>query len=118
MKSVIAHLELNVESELHLDHSTAEEAIDATNYEPQQAAGISDIVGSVDEDDDGSIPIPSKEFELCNISCDVGSKSDSEYLPDRHSNMSHFDVENESSSCKSGSSGGPTVMDSSRNSSQ
>lgn len=103
MKSLIAHLELNVENELPFDHSTAEEALDATLSENiDQLRNLEELNLNIDNTSENNftaplmsptIPIPSsKPEELYNISCDVGSKkSDSECFVDQHSNPSHFD---------------------------
>lgn len=118
MKSLIAHLELNVESELPFDHSTAEEALDATLSENiDQLRNLEELNLNIDDASDSNfaaplmsptIPIPSsKPEEVYNISCDVGSKkSDSECFVDQHSNPSHFDVDldNIANSTTSGSS--------------
>lgn len=108
MKDLIAHLELNVENELPFDHSTAEEALDATLSENiDQLRNLEELNLNIDDASENNftgplmsptIPIPSnKSEELYNITCDVGSKrSDSECFVDQHSNPSHFEVDLES----------------------
>lgn len=116
MKSLIAHLELNVESELPFDHSTAEEALDATLSENiDQLRNLEELNLNIDDESNfaaplmsPTIPIPSNKPEgVYNISCDVGSKkSDTECFVDQHSNPSHFDIdlENIAASTTSGGS--------------
>lgn len=91
MKSLIEHLELNVASDLPFNHSTAEEALDATLTENlDQLRSIEELTMNLSEDDNDlktgvvspTIPIPSKQ-EFSNISCEVGSKK---------SDSIHFDL--------------------------
>lgn len=82
LKSLIAHLELNVENDLPFDHSTAEEALDATLAENiDQLRNLEELNLNIDD-------------EI--ITCDIGSKISDECLVDRHSNPSHFEIDLES----------------------
>lgn len=104
MKSLIAHLELNVEGELPFDHSTAEEALDATISENiDQLRNLEELNLNIDEQVESNfttapmmsptIPIPSnKPEELCNISCEVGSKNSESFI-EQNSNPSHFNMD-------------------------
>lgn len=83
VKNLLAHLELNVDNDLPFDHSTAEEALDATLSENiDHMRNLEELnINITDEGENNypmspTIPIPStyKTFELSNISCDVGSK--------------------------------------------
>lgn len=74
LKSLIEHLELNVASDLPFNHSTAEEALDAIETENLEEVHI-----NLSEEDESrhlspTIPIPSFQQELNNISCEIGSK--------------------------------------------
>ncbi|KAF5285879.1 hypothetical protein FQA39_LY04340 [Lamprigera yunnana] len=101
MKSLIEHLELNVASDLPFNHSTAEEALDATLTENiEQLRSLEELNLNLNEDEldnprSSTIPIPSsyKQGELNNISCEVGSKkSDHEYMYDKTLDPSHFEM--------------------------
>lgn len=113
IKSLIAHLELNVEQDLPFDHSTAEEALDATLSENiDHLRNLEELNLNIDDDVSAehssgtnlmspTIPIPSscKQFELSNISCDVGSKkSENESFLDQNSSQSHFEIDLDSAS--------------------
>lgn len=102
MRSLIGHLELNVETELPFDHSAAEEALDATLSENlDQLRNLEELNLNIDDTSEGNfpaaamsptIPIPPGKG-LSNISCDVGSrKSEGDCFVDQHSDPSHFDV--------------------------
>ncbi|XP_044253256.1 WD repeat-containing protein 81 isoform X2 [Tribolium madens] len=83
LKSLMEHLELNVASDLPFNHSTAEEALDATLTENlDQLRSLEELTMNLSEDDieirpgvsSPTIPIPSTKQEFSNISCEVGSK--------------------------------------------
>jgi WD repeat-containing protein 81 len=81
LKSLMEHLELNVASDLPFNHSTAEEALDATITENlDQLRSLEELNMNLSEDDvdpkatSPTIPIPSGKHEFNNISCEVGSK--------------------------------------------
>lgn len=83
VKNLLAHLELNVDNDLPFDHSTAEEALDATLSENiDHMRNLEELNININDEGESNypisptIPIPStyKSFELSNISCDVGSK--------------------------------------------
>ncbi|RZC40629.1 WD repeat-containing protein 81, partial [Asbolus verrucosus] len=85
LKSLIEHLELNVASDLPFNHSTAEEALDATVTENlEQLRSLEELKFNLSEEDvdvkpdlsSPTIPIPSscKQNEFSNISCEIGSK--------------------------------------------
>ncbi|KAK4874618.1 hypothetical protein RN001_013978 [Aquatica leii] len=108
LQSLIEHLELNVASDLPFNHSTAEEALDATLTENiDQLRSLEELNLNLNDDyldtncSSSTIPIPSsyKPGELSNISCDIGSKkSDSDYMFDKTSDPSHFEMKLDSPS--------------------
>ncbi|XP_019881555.1 WD repeat-containing protein 81 isoform X2 [Aethina tumida] len=100
MKSLIEHLELNVSSDLPFNHSTAEEALDATLTENiEQLRNLEELNINLNEECERSvtsptIPIPSsyRNQELLNISCEVGSKkSETDSLSDKKSYSQEMD---------------------------
>ncbi|KAJ8975302.1 hypothetical protein NQ317_011644 [Molorchus minor] len=106
MKSLIEHLELNVASDLPFNHSTAEEALDATimenveqlrNIEENLQLGDIDIKQGIVSP---TIPIPSTEHNnVMNISCEIGSrKSESDSFLDKKSvNSQDYNADSSSS---------------------
>lgn len=89
MRSLIEHLELNIACDLPFNHSTAEEALDATLEENIVHLNDTDerlIVSNSNEDlvIPSSISIPSSYHTVSNISCDIGSrKSENDMFLDK-----------------------------------
>lgn len=105
LKSLIEHLELNINTDLPFNHSLAEEALEAT-VEPLH--NLEELNLNVSEEEDSNykpalmsptIPIPNKKNkELVQISCDVGSKNSDNDILDKSNefndwsnvNLDHF----------------------------
>ncbi|XP_025836479.1 WD repeat-containing protein 81 [Agrilus planipennis] len=103
-QSLIEQLELNIYSELPLNHSTAEEALDASiaeNVEQLRSLeelnlNLTDGDSTKEEVQSPTIPIPSQS--VANIPCETGSKkSECEYFLDKKSNEVKFDLDSSSS---------------------
>ncbi|KAB0793224.1 hypothetical protein PPYR_12844 [Photinus pyralis] len=101
LQSLIEHLELNVASDLPFNHSTAEEALDATLTENiEQLRSLEELNLNINDDYlegnclSSTIPIPSyRPGELTNISCEIGSKrSETDYIYDKQSDPQHFEM--------------------------
>ncbi|XP_018566395.1 WD repeat-containing protein 81 isoform X2 [Anoplophora glabripennis] len=110
MKSLIEQLELNVASDLPFNHSTAEEALDATIAENiDQLRNIEELNLQLNDDIvdirsgivSPTIPIPSSyHHNVMNISCEIGSKkseSDS-FLEKKSVNSQEFNADSSNSS--------------------
>lgn len=82
MKSLLEHLELNIASDLPFNHSTAEEALDATleeNLKQLQNSDEQSFNSNEDLHNQGelvspTISIPTRYHKVSNIVCDVGSR--------------------------------------------
>ncbi|KAJ8926519.1 hypothetical protein NQ314_021121 [Rhamnusium bicolor] len=110
MKSLIEHLELNVASDLPFNHSTAEEALDATitenidqlrNIEELNLQLNDDIIDTRSGVVSPTIPIPSSYHNnVVNISCEIGSKkSESDSFQEKKSiNSQEFNIDSSNSS--------------------
>lgn len=92
MKSLLEHLELNIASDLPFNHSTAEEALDATlveNLEQAEEVTNEDEVSSHGVLMSPTVPIPSYR-QVSEISCEVGSrKSDNDLFFDKKYGVSN-----------------------------
>lgn len=110
MKSLIEQLELNVAADLPFNHSTAEEALDATiaenidqlrNIEELNLQLNDDVIDTRSGIVSPTIPIPSSyHHNVMNISCEIGSKkseSDS-FLEKKSLNSQEFNAESSNSS--------------------
>ncbi|CAH1968945.1 unnamed protein product [Acanthoscelides obtectus] len=101
MKSLMEHLELNVASDLPFNHSTAEEALDASLAENiDQLRNLEELnldeIGDTHTDTMSPIiPIPSNlSNNLINISCEVGSKkSENSFVENKSNSSQEFNME-------------------------
>nr|CAH7753697.1 unnamed protein product [Callosobruchus chinensis] len=108
MKSLMEHLELNVASDLPFNHSTAEEALDASLAENidqlrnLEELNLDEIVDTHPDTMSPTIPIPSNlSSNVTNISCDIGSKkSDSSFMEKKSNSSQEFNIESPSSGTK------------------